>query len=86
MPRVKKKRPKPNRLDDSINVPVSVALKKRVITLASQEPGSPAHTRFARTLIEEGVERREQPAATPTGDGAVQPSADGTAEELVAAS
>jgi hypothetical protein len=57
MPRVKKL--KSQKLTDSINVPVNPVLKRRVLTAAEREPGSPAPTKFARTLIEEGLERRE---------------------------
>lgn len=48
------------KLDTSINVPVPRRLKGRVKALAKQQPTKVAHTAFARTLIEEGVNRREK--------------------------
>ncbi len=53
-------RTKAEKLDDSINVPVPQALKRRVLEMAGKEPGEPAYTKFARLLLREGVERREK--------------------------
>jgi predicted transcriptional regulator len=59
MPRMKK--PASTKLNDSINVPVTKPLKRRVNALAAKLVMPP--TRYARKLIEEGVEREEATAA-----------------------
>lgn len=52
-------RKKHDKLDDSINVPVPKALKKRVLAEAEKMPVRIAHTAFTRMLIEEGLNRRQ---------------------------
>lgn len=52
-----------DKLNDSINIPVPRAFKRRVIELAEKAPGNMAHTKYARRLLEKAVEREESLAA-----------------------
>jgi hypothetical protein len=52
-------------LDDSINVPVPAALKRRVVRLAKRRAEPLKHTAYARELIERGVEQDERNVAEP---------------------
>jgi hypothetical protein len=51
-------RSKPNKLNDSINMPVPRSLKREVIALAETAPGKPSHTAYARQVIEEHVAQK----------------------------
>ena len=62
MPRMRK--PASERLTDSLNIPVTTPLKRRVIGLARrQRPRPVAPTNFVRGLIEECVNRLEREEA-----------------------
>jgi hypothetical protein len=46
----------PEKLNDSVNIPVKPAFKRRLLEAAKRQPGKPAHTRYARTLLEKALD------------------------------
>lgn len=58
---------KTEKLDDTINVAVPKALKRRLTALAKAFPGDPAPTKFARLILAAAVQKGEAEGVSALG-------------------